>query len=150
MVDAVEELLEVHVHHDALTSLDVPLRLAHCIVRVAPGPEAVAVLREGGVPHRLQHLQDALLEKPVEHRRNPKLSDSTAALRNLRLPHQLRLVGALEQLLSNLLPVFREVLRQLVDGHPVHAGAALVLLHSLQRPHDVASLDHRFHQVAAS
>jgi hypothetical protein len=66
VVDSVEELLEVYIHHDPLAFLDVPLRLAHRLVCVASRPEAIAVLREGGVEHRLQDLQDALLDKPVK------------------------------------------------------------------------------------
>ncbi len=44
MVHAVKEFLQVHVHHPASPGLDVLLRLAHCIVRPASRPEAVAVL----------------------------------------------------------------------------------------------------------
>ena len=62
------------------------------------------------------------------------------------LSHRLRLVGAREQLLADRLPVLRQVRRQLVHGHPVDAGTALVLLHSLQRRLGVAALDHPLHQ----
>ena len=80
----------------------------------------------------------------------PKLSDPAPALRYLHFPHRLRLVGAREQLRSDGLPVLRQVLRQLVHGHPVDAGTALVLPHSLQRRLDVAALDHLFHQAVVS
>jgi hypothetical protein len=49
----------------------------------------------------LQHLQDALLDEPIERRGNPELSDSTAALRYLHFPYRLRLVAAFEQLRPN-------------------------------------------------
>ena len=66
------------------------------------------------------------------------------------LLHRLRLVGALEQLRPDRLPVLHQVLRQLVHGHPVDAGTALVLPHSLQRRLSVAALDHPLHQVVVS
>src|SRR5260370_33233421 len=82
MVDSVEKFLEVDIHRDLFSFLDVLLRLADCIVRVASRPETVAVFREGGVKHRLKYLQDALLDDPIEHTRNPELSGSSTPLRN--------------------------------------------------------------------
>src|SRR5690606_32629981 len=56
VVHAVEELFQVHVHHPAPSILDILLRTAHCIMRPAPGTETVAVLAEGRIEDRLQHL----------------------------------------------------------------------------------------------
>jgi hypothetical protein len=150
VVHAVEELLEIHVHHDAAPVLDVPLRLAHGVVRAAPRPKTVAVLGERRVEPRLKHLQDGLLDEPVERRRDPELSDPATALWDFLPLHRFRLVGPRDELLANLLPVLRQVLRQLVHGHPVDAGTALVLLHALQRRLGVAALDHLFHQAIRS
>jgi hypothetical protein len=77
---------------------------------------------------------------------NPKLSHPAPVLGYLHFPHWQRLVFPFEQLLSNSYPVLRQVLRQLVDGHPVHAGTALVLPDSLQRDLDVVALDDPLHQ----
>jgi hypothetical protein len=76
----------------------------------------------------------------------PSFRAPAFALGNLHFPHWLRLVGPREQLGSKALPVFHQVLRQLVDGHPVHAGTALVLPDSLQRDLDVVALDDPLHQ----
>ncbi len=83
VVHAVEELLQVHVHHEAAAFLDVALRLAHGVVRAASRPETVAVLRKGRIEPRLQDLQQRLLDEPVEHRRDAELAHPAAALRNL-------------------------------------------------------------------
>ena len=64
MVDPVEELLQVHVHHHPAACLHVLLRLQHRVVRATPRPEAVAVLAEGRINQRLQHLQQGLLDQP--------------------------------------------------------------------------------------
>src|SRR5687768_1831874 len=64
-----KEFLQIHIHHPSTARLDVPLRLTHCIMRPAPRPESVAVLAERGIEDRLQHLQNGLLDDPVEHGR---------------------------------------------------------------------------------
>src|SRR5262249_51706332 len=93
VVDPVEKLLQVYVHHPAATFLDVLPRRSHGIVRAAPRPKAIAVLGKRRIESRLEHLQDALLDESVENRRNPQPPDSAASLRD-RLPfHWLRLVG---------------------------------------------------------
>jgi hypothetical protein len=71
VVDPVEELLQVHVHHNPPTGLHVRLRGKHRILRTPTRPEAVAVLAEAGVQNRLQYLQQRLLDQPVRHRRTP-------------------------------------------------------------------------------
>ena len=150
MVHAVEELLEIHVHHHPAAFLDVLLRLAHGVVRAASRSETVAVLGERRVESRLKHLQDGLLDEPVERRRDPELSDPATALRDFLPLHRLRLVGPRDELLADLFPVLGQVLRQLVHGHPVDAGTALVLPHALQCRLGVAALDHLFHQAVRS
>src|SRR6266849_3776423 len=57
LVDPVEELLQVHIHYPVASFLHIALRGLHRVVRAAPRPEAIAVLREAGVEARLQHLQ---------------------------------------------------------------------------------------------
>jgi hypothetical protein len=88
VVDAVEELLEIHVHHEATSLLDVALRRHHRVVRAAPRPNAVTVLREGRVEAGLQDLQERLLDESVEHRRDAKLAHPAAALGNLLPPYR--------------------------------------------------------------
>ncbi len=91
-----------------------------------------------------------MLDEPVKYAWNPELADSTPTLGYLLPSHWLRLVRTIEQLRSYRLPMFRQVCRQLIHGHPIDTGTALVLLHSLQRRLDVATLDHPFHQVVDS
>ena len=80
----------------------------------------------------------------------PRLSDPTAGLGDFLPLHRLRLVVPREQLLADRFPVLGQVLRQLVHGHPIDAGTALVLPHALQRRLGVAALDHLFHQAVRS
>src|SRR5699024_516963 len=80
--------------------------------------------------------------------RDAELSYPTAALRDLLLSHRRGLVRAREQLLAKRGPVSAQVVRKLVHRHPVDAGAALVLPHSLQRGLKVRALARPLHQVA--
>ena len=55
------------------------------------------------------------------------------------------------QLLADAFPVRHQIRRQFLHGHPVHAGTALVLLHSLQRRERVRVSDRLLHRpVVAS
>ena len=84
MVDAVEELLQVHVHHHPCSpACDVALRRQHRAMRASSRPKAVAVLAEGRVDQRLQHLQQRLLDQPVRHRRDAQFALAAARLRDL-------------------------------------------------------------------
>jgi hypothetical protein len=150
VIDAVEELLEVHVRHPAPAFLDEPLRRAHRIVGTPSRPEAVAVRREGGIELRLQHLKQALLDEPVEHGRDAQLTHPASGLGDLLPFHRLRLIGAHEQLRSDRLPVRDQVDGQVVYGHPVDAGTAPVLPHALQRRDRVGAFDHGLHQAVVA
>ena len=146
MVDGVEELLEIDVDHPASTFLDVRARFAHGAVRGTARSEAVAVLGEAGIESRLQDLQEGLLDEPIEHGRDAELSLAAAALGDHVPSHRLRLVGAREQLLADLLPVRDQVRRQVIHGHPVDAWAALVLTNSLQRGLQVLPFERELEQ----
>ena len=101
VVDPVEELLQVHVHHDPPPRLHVRLRGQHRVVRTPPRPEAVAVLAEGGVENRLQHLQQCLLDQPIHHRRDAKLALATVRLRDRHPSHRAGPVRPRQQLLAD-------------------------------------------------
>ena len=95
----------------------------------------------------MQHLQQALLDEPVEYGRDAQLPPPAAAFGDLLPPHRLRLVAAREQWLADRRPVRRQVGRQFLHGHPVEAGAAPVLPYAFERCHDIGTLDHRLHQA---
>ncbi len=53
VIDAVKELLQVHVDHPFIAVVDVFLRLGYRLVGRALGPKAIAAMGEGSVPLRL-------------------------------------------------------------------------------------------------
>ena len=91
-----------------------------------------------------------MLDESVEHAGNSELAHSTPTLGDLLPSHWLRLVRASEQRRSYRRAMFHHVCRQLIHGHPIDPGTALVLLHSLQRRLDVAARDHLRHQAVDS
>jgi hypothetical protein len=150
VVHAVEEPLQVHVHHEATTFVHVALRLRDRVVGAASRPKALAVRRKARVESRPEHLQDGLLDEPIDDGRDAELSLASARLRDRVPSHRRRLVRAREQSLAQRGPMRLQVLRQLIHRHPVDAGAAPVLPRPLQRGLKVRALAHALHEVARS
>jgi hypothetical protein len=147
VVDPVEKLLQVHIHHPAPARLDVSLRLTHCLMRTPPRPKTVAVFRETGIDHGLQDLQDGLLDEPVEYGRDAQLPHPTARLRNLAPLHHAWLVAIRKQLLPDPRPVVAKIGGKIIHRPAIHAGAPLIPLHPLERAQQIPSLDNALHQV---
>ncbi len=148
VVDPVEELLQIHVHHPPLAALYVLARFPHGVVRSSPRAKAVAVLREGWVEPRLQYLQYGLLDQTVQDRGDAQFALPTAPLGNRCPSDGLGLVGARQQLLAHALPVLPQPPRQLLDRPAVDSGTAPIAFHALPRPPQVRAFQHPFHQRA--
>ena len=139
MVDPVEELLQIHVHYDPTPRLHVRLRGQYRVVRTPSRPEAVAVLAEGGIEQRLQHLQQRLLDQPVRHRRDAQLALATVRLRDRHPSYRTGPVRPPQQPFANVGPSGLQVLASLFDVQTVHPRRPLVGLHPLPRPLQVLS-----------
>lgn len=63
------------------------------------------MLGEARIESRLQYLNHALLDEPVEGGRDPELADTATLLWNRMPPHRLRLVAPGEDLLAHSRPV---------------------------------------------
>jgi len=123
----------------ASRSMHVRLRRQHRLVCTAPRPAAVAVLAEGRVDQRLQHLQQRLLDQPVDHGRYPQLARSATRFRQAHPAHRFWLVRAIEQPLADVGPRLLEVFGRVLHRAPIDAGASLVGLDAFPRPHNVLS-----------
>src|SRR5262249_24083446 len=146
VVDPVEELLQVDVHHHGVPGRDIRLRPLHRLMCRVLRSEAEARLGERPVPVSLQHLHDRLLDEAVEHRRDAERPHAARCLRYLYPPHRLRFVGALQQLGPDRRPVLLQVGRQIVDAQAVDACRTFVALHLRQRLLQVLTLDNCFHR----
>jgi hypothetical protein len=82
VIDPVEKLLQVDVHHDAPSGLHVRLGGQHRLLRPSSRAKPIAMLAERRIEPRLQHLQQRLLDQPIGHRRDAKLALASVRLRN--------------------------------------------------------------------
>jgi hypothetical protein len=90
----------------------------------------------------LQNLQQGLQDQSVDDARHAELSDPTLRLGDFDPLDRLRLVGSREQLRPNGWPVLTQVVPGVVDGHPIDAGAALVLANAFPRSYKILSVAH--------
>ena len=139
VVDAVKELLQVHVHHRPAARLHVLLRCQHRAMRASPRPEAVAMLAERGGNQWLQHLQQGLLDQPVHHGRYPQLARATTGFGYAHTAHWRGPVAAVEQCRPYGHPPGLEVVARLLHRASIDAGAALVGLDAFPRRSHVLS-----------
>lgn len=146
VVDAVEERLQVNVHHPAVPLSDRGLGVAHRLVCIAPGPKAVAVGVEVRLPVSLHHLRDGLLDKPVRHCRYAKESFPAVRLGNFHAFDWLGLIRPRYQLLADVGPVRFEVGPKFFDRHAVDSRRSLVALDPFQGPFEVLQVEYLCHQ----
>jgi hypothetical protein len=127
---------------------DVLLRLSHGLMRRPPRSEPIAVLGERRVPLPLQDLHHRLLDEAIQHGWDAKLSHPTIRLRDFHPPDRFRFVGPVQQLLPNIRPVLFQIGAQLIDRHPVDAGATFIVPHLPQCFLQVCSLTYFLHESA--
>jgi hypothetical protein len=145
VVDPIKELFQIDIHHPRASVGDVALRRLHRLMRAFTRSKAEAAWGKRVVPSSLQNLLHRLLDETVQNGRDAKLAHPAIWLGNLHPSHRLCLVGSFLKLLFDLLPVQPEIVRQLLDGHPVYAGRSLVGLHLCQCRFQIFWLKHLLH-----
>src|ERR1700726_1589904 len=145
MIDPVKKFFEIKVNHDAVARGNVSLRLGDRLMSGASRSKAVAMLGERRVPSLLKNLQQGLLDQSVDDARHAELSDPAVRLGDFDSFDRLRLVGSLEQLGPNAWPGLPQVAPGVVDGHPIHARAALVPSNAFPRSYEILSVAHLLH-----
>jgi len=146
--DPVEELRQVDVHHDMAALLGVTLRSQHGVVGPTARAEAVAVLAEGGINQRLQHLQQCLLNQTISDGGDAQFPLTAVRLRDAYPTDGLWLVGAAQQVLAKLRPRPSQVFRGLGNVQPVHTCRSLVGLHALPCPLHILSCERLLKQAS--
>jgi hypothetical protein len=119
------------------------LRLENGVVRASARPEAVAVLAEGRIKDRLQHLQQGLLDQTIRHRRDAKLALATVRLGDRHPPYRQRPVLPRQQLLADDRPRRAQMDGGLVDVQSVDPGCPFVGPYPFPRPLQVLSRQRR-------
>jgi hypothetical protein len=147
VVDPVEKLFQVKIYHPRIPLPDVGLGLRHRLVGTALRAKAVAPFRERRVPVCLQHLQQGLLDEPVEDDRYPQVSGPTPRLRDRHPAYRLGSIGSFHQRGPNRRPVGLEVRPQLLHAHPVDPRRTLVAADLAQRAPEILRVQYAREEV---
>lgn len=126
VVDPVKELLQANVRYDSPARLHVRLRGQDRAVHTPSGPGAVAVHADATVQNWLQHLQQRLLDQPVRHRRDAKLTLAFVRFRDRYPPYRTGPVRPLQQVLTDRWPRRHQIARRLVNVQTINACDAFV------------------------
>ncbi|MCY1450575.1 hypothetical protein D9M71_673950 [compost metagenome] len=82
MIDPVEELFQVNIHHHFASRGHVALGRQNGVLRTAPPAKTVAVFTESRIEEWLQDLQQGLLDQTIGDRRNAQLALTAVGLGN--------------------------------------------------------------------
>src|SRR5258705_12011124 len=145
MIDSIEEFFQIEINHPSVALRNVLLRLSHGVMRRPTRSEPIAVLGERRIPSPLQNLHLRLLDKAVQPGWDAKLSPPAIRLRDFPPSHRFRFVGPVQQLLPNSRPVLLQIVAELIDRHPVAAGATFVAPHLPQCFLQVCSFTYFLH-----
>ena len=94
----------------------------------------------------LQNLHNRLLDQPIQHGRDAKLSHPTIRLGDFHPPYRLRFVDSVQQLFADFWPVLFQIVAQLTNSHPVGFGTTFIALYLPQCFLQVFSLTYFLHQ----
>jgi hypothetical protein len=114
MLNPVKEFGQIHVHAVTVAGPDMGLHLPGCSVSGSLRSEAETRLREVGIEDRRQDLQDGLLDQSVLDIGNAQVAFRAIGFGDGFPAGRGRLVGSLQQLLSDARPLVGE------DGSEFH------------------------------
>jgi hypothetical protein len=146
VVYAVEELLQVHVHHPAPAAGYIGAGGLHCLMSTPAGPKPIRVIGELRVEHRAQNLMHCLLDKTIEYGGNSQRSHSPSRFGYLYLPYRLRAVLHRQQFFLNASPLPLQIVLQRTHRHPIDSGCSFIANYLRIGSHHIASTDDIFHQ----
>lgn len=145
VVDPVEELRQVNVHHPLAVVCYVLACRGYCRVTASPRSEAVARIVESRFEMRTEHLVHGLLDDAVDHVRDAKTPFSTSRLRNPHTADHPRSVAAIKQRSGKPRQQRVQVFPHIIDALPVGTGRALVGRDLLKRDDQVSSMAYLLH-----
>src|ERR1039458_3607836 len=147
VIDVVEELCDIYIHHPVLPFLRILLCGSHGVLCASPRSESVARLAELRIEDRRQRLQHHLLNAPILYRRDSQHPCATARFGYFYLPHRAWNIGSRQQLRPNLFPVRLKMLLQFLRRHPVDPRRPFVAFYRSQSQRAVLVRYNFFHQA---
>ena len=147
MVNPIEELLQIDVHHPALSVADVVLRLADRLMRPPrPGRKPKLLSEKVGSKSGCNTWCSACWMSRSTRVGTPSVLTPPAGLRDVHPSNRSGYVSAFQQGLLHALPVHLQPVREPGDGDLIDPRCTVVPDHPLIRQPQVAAFDHRFHQ----
>jgi hypothetical protein len=139
VIDPVEELLQIDIHHHPPAFLHMALCLQHGIVCASARPEAVARFGERRINQRLQDLQQGLLNQSIGHGRYSQFPHATPGLGDLHPAYRLWPVTTRLQIFPDPGPFGLEILGRGFDRQSIHPSTAAIGLDAFPRPDQIRS-----------
>src|SRR4051812_49636332 len=102
MMDPVEELRQIHIHHRPKARFQIPSRFSNRRVGTSVWPESVTAGVESGFVDRLQDLEHGLLYHPGHHVRNAKSALATPGLGKPNPPDVARAKASRQQITAQI------------------------------------------------
>src|ERR1035441_2022045 len=123
------------------------LRLCHCLLNRPPRPEPITAFGKRPITSALQNLHHRLLNEPIQHRRDTKLSHPfSVRLGDFHPPHRLRCISSAQQLFPDGWPMLFQVVAEFIDGHAIDSRTTLLRPPPPQCFLQIVSLTYFLHQ----
>ena len=144
MIHGPEKVSQIRIHDPLPSALDLLPNLAHGILRRSPSPISEVGVIEHRLEDRLQPVEQRLLAYPVVNRRDSQRAKLArlAGLRDLYLPHRLRLIDILRQFALQPIQLLIQLRGESCQALPIHTSTAPVGLDHLPGHLQVLPLVH--------
>jgi hypothetical protein len=137
MMDPVEELRQIHIHHRPKARFQIPGRFSNRRVGPSVWPESVTAGVKGGFVDWLQNLEHGLLDHPGYHVRNAKSALATPGLGNPNPPDVARAKASRQQITAQIGQQTRSLRFGLLNRLAVNPWCPLVAYDIQQRPRKI-------------
>ncbi len=148
MIHRPKEILQIRVHYPLVALLQLLPDLAECVLGGSPSPIPEVGLIEYRLENRLQPVEYRLLAYPIINRRNAErpILPRFTRLGNQLLPHRLRCVGAVPELLVQTLEVRVQLRLERIQTFSINPASTAVALHFLPGHLQILPLVNLVHQ----
>src|SRR5215472_11007344 len=133
MINRPKKVFQIAVDDPLLPALNLFPYLTHGVLRRPPSSISEVGVIEYRLEDWLQPIEQRLLAYSVVNRRNSQRAKLTrlACLRDLHLPHRLRVISVLSQFPLQSAQLLIELRRELFQALPIHTSTSPVSLYSL-------------------
>jgi hypothetical protein len=145
--NTIQKVFQITIDDPLLPALNLFPYLTHGVLCRPPSSISEVGIIKYRLEDWLQPIEQRLLAYPVVNRRNSQRAKLTrlAYLRNLHLPHRLRLISVLSQFPLQSAQLLTELRRELFQALPIHTSTAPVCLYTFPGDLQILLLVHFVH-----